>query len=124
MSENKQVVTFEDSVKEKLKSIVAELIPEERWDGIVKATVADFEKNDLPRMIKNILSEKYKKVIEEELSKTEWQSHWNNGQAEVSDNVKRLIIESAPLVLAGLFGNAMQDTLAYLRNQLTYNRTY
>lgn len=33
------VMTFEDSVKKRLKSIVADLIPEERWDGLVRATV-------------------------------------------------------------------------------------
>ena len=123
MSENDKVVTFEDSVKERLKSIVAELIPEDRWDSIVKATVADFEKNDLPKIIKAELAEKYEKMIVSELSKPEWQNNWSsNGQQFVSDKIKELIIESAPLILAGMVGNAMQDTLAHLRNQISYNK--
>lgn len=45
-----QVVTFEDSVKAKLKGIVAELIPEEKWDELVRAAVSDFEHNDLRQL--------------------------------------------------------------------------
>ena len=57
------VVTFEDSVKERLKSIVADLIPEERWDTIVRATVQEFEKKDLPVLVKAELTNKYKEII-------------------------------------------------------------
>ena len=116
-----QIITFEDSVKARLKDIVADLIPEERWEAIVKATVSDFEKNDLPKLIKVELQEQYKKAIAAEFSKVEWTGRWNNGAMEASANVQKLLIEAAPAVLASMIGMAsqqvMQNFYSALQNQ-------
>ena len=108
---NDKIMTFEDSVKERLKSIVAELIPEERWNGIVTKTVQEFEHVDLPKMIKDELTDKYKKSISEELSKPEWQSRWDNGNQQASEAINKMLIDAAPLVLASLIGGAAQQVM-------------
>lgn len=118
------VVTFEDSVKERLKSIVADLIPEERWDGIVRATVQDFEKNDLPKLLKNELTEQYKKAIAAEFAKPEWQATWNNGGQGASEALQRLLVEAAPLVLASMIGGAVQQVAYNLQSALQNGRGY
>lgn len=118
------VVTFEDSVKERLKSIVADLIPEERWDGIVRATVQDFERNDLPKLIKAELTEQYKKAIAAEFAKPEWQSTWSNGEYGASEALKKLLVEAAPMVLASMIGGAMQSVTQQLQYALQNNRGY
>lgn len=112
------IVTFEDSVKERLKSIVADLIPEERWDGIVRATVQEFERTDLPKLIKAELTEQYKKAIAAEFAKPEWQPTWSNAGQEASPMLKQLIIEAAPAVLAQMIGGAMQQTMYNLQSQI------
>lgn len=105
------IQTFEDSVKARLKGIVAEMIPEERWDGIVRATVHDFETKDLPGLIKSELTVQYKKAIEQEFAKPEWQCQWVNGQQQASEKLNQLLIEAAPLVLASMLGGAAQQML-------------
>lgn len=118
------VVTFEDSVKERLKSIVADLIPEERWDAIVRDTVRVFERDDLPRLIKAELTEQYKKAIATEFAKPEWQQTWSNGGPDASEAVKKLLIETAPMVLASMIGGAMQGVTQQLQYALQQNRGY
>ncbi len=119
-----EVVTFEDSVKERLKSIVADLIPEERWNEIVRFTVQDFERNDLPRLIKAELAEQYKKVIAAEFAKPEWQATWNNGVLGTSKALEKLLVEAAPMVLAAMIGGAMQSVTQQLQNSLQQYRGY
>lgn len=116
------IVSFEDSVKQKLKGIVADLIPEERWDGIVRATVQDFERTDLPKLVKAELTEQYKKTIAAEFAKQEWQSTWDNGSQQVPEALKKLLIEAAPMVLASMIGGAMQSVTQELQYALQQKR--
>lgn len=115
--------TFEDSVKERLKSIVADLIPEDRWDDIVRKTVVSFEKDDLPRLVKSELTERYKKAISEEFSKPEWQGQWNTIGMQASPMLQKLIVDAAPLVLAGLIGGSMEQMIQNLKYAIQ-NRTF
>ena len=119
-----ELVTFENSVKERLKSIVADLIPEERWDEIVRSTVRDFEKTDLPRLIKAELTEQYKAAIAAEFTKPEWQTTWSNGAPDASEALKKLLVEAAPIVLASMIGGAMQSVTQNLQYALQQNRGY
>jgi len=71
-----QVIKFEDRVKERMKEIVADLIPDDKWESIVSSTVLEFEKVDLPKLVKDELTEKYKLLIQSEFQKPEWQQKW------------------------------------------------
>lgn len=112
------VMTFEQSVKERLKSIVADLIPEERWNEIVESTVKDFEKNDLPKLVRAELTDKYKTAINAEFQKPEWNSVWGISGPEVSAALRQMIVEAAPLVLASMIGGAMQSVQQQMQNAL------
>ena len=118
------LVTFEDKVKERLKGIVAELIPEDRWDNLVRCAVLDFEKDELPKLIKEELAKQYRAVILAEFQKPEWKTTWNNGIPAASDAVKALIIEAAPLVLASMIGASMQNAMQSLQYSIQSNRSY
>lgn len=120
-----QVMSFEDSVKQRLKAIVADLIPEERWDEIVRATVQDFERNDLPKLIKAELAEQYKKAITAEFAKSEWQSTWSSqGGFAASEAVKQMLIEAAPVILASMIGGAMENVKQQLHYTLQNQRGF
>lgn len=119
------VVSFEDSVKQRLKTIVADLIPEDRWDAIVRATVQDFERNDLPKLVKAELSEQYKKAIAAEFAKPEWVPTWSNaGRQGASEALQKLLIEAAPMVLASMIGGAVEQVSCNLRVALQNQRGY
>ena len=119
-----ELVKFEDRVKEKLKGIVADLIPEDRWDALIQQTVQDFEKNDLPKLVKEELSKKYKEVINAEFNKPEWQAQWNGAGPEASEALKKLIVESAGMVLASMIGGAMENVLSQFRYALQNQQRY
>lgn len=118
------LATFEEGVKRRLKDVCADLIPEERWDAIVHATVQEFERIDLPKLIKAELTEEYRKAIAEEFAKPGWQANWGCAGMEASDAVKRLLIEAAPAVLASMFGGAMQGLVQQFQYALSQSRGY
>lgn len=115
---NKQIETFEESVKARMKEMMSDLIPEDRWNAIVDKAVKEFETVELPLLIKKELSDKYKQLIRDEFGKPEWQQTWEGTNAVVSESVKNMIIDSAPLILSGLIGNAMETVIYDLRNRI------
>lgn len=116
------IMTFEDSVKERLKSIVADLIPEERWETIVRATVREFETKDLPALVKTELANKYKEIITAELAKPEWQGRWNMVGPEASEVVSKMLIDAAPLILASMIGGQAQQLVSNLQYSIQNQR--
>lgn len=119
-----QVITFEDSVKLRIKSIVAELIPEERWEGIVRDTVQQFERVDLPGIIKAELSAHYQAAIKAEFAKPEWQAKFGLAGTEASEAVRKILIDAAPAVLASMIGAAMQNVQQQMAYALQNARGY
>jgi hypothetical protein len=115
--------TLEQNVKERIKGVIGELIPEEMWDRLVRDNVEEFKKVDLPKLVKTDLAERYKKAIDAEFSKPEWQTQWGNaGQEGASEMVKKIMVESASDVLAGMVGSIVQQMLYNLRSQVQQYR--
>jgi len=116
--------TIQDSIKERIKLIVGELIPEETYNSIVTATVNEFMTVDLPKLVKNELVAEYKRLIAAEFQKPEWQECWNNNSQVASESVKKIIIEAAPQILAGMMGFAAQQVVMQFQNQAQQYRVY
>lgn len=112
--------SIQDTIKERLKSIVGELIPDEAYNAIVQKAVHDFRTVDLPKLVKEELTAQYKIKIAEELNSPEWQAFWDcSGRGQASVAVKDMIIESAPLILANMIGAGAQQVMSNLKYQLT-----
>ena len=114
--------TLEQNVKERVKAVIGELIPDELWDKLVRDNIEEFKKVDLPRLVKTELAEKYKVIIQDELNKPEWQSRWDDGQEASSEMVHQLIVKAAPEVLAGMIGLSIQNMMYNLRSQIQQYR--
>ena len=111
--------TFEQNVKERIKTIIGELIPEEMWDKVVRETISSFLRDDLPKLVKTELTEKYRKAIQDELSKPEWQDEWDTvGGGVASEMVAGIIEKSAGDILASMIGGITQQMLHTLRQQI------
>lgn len=117
------ITTFEDNVKTRIKNIVAELIPEDKFNDIVSRAVTEFETKDLPALVKSELSAQYKSIITAELSKPEWNDIWTGSSVGVSENVKKLLVDAAPLMLESMMSSFAQQVVSNLRYQAT-NRNY
>lgn len=113
------VITFEQSVKARVKEIIGELIPEETWDNIIRQTIDGFIKVDLPNLVRRELTDKYKKIITEELSKPEWQTKYVNGHQVASDLVSEIIKNSAGDILVSLIGGISQQITYDIQNKVS-----
>jgi len=116
-------VKFEDAVKARLKGIVAELIPEDRWDELVKRSVQEFEQQELPKLVKSELTEMFKAQIQAQLASPDYQAKYGiDGRLLASDMVSKLIQEQAPLILAQVIGGSVQATIWQLQNSVSNYR--
>ena len=114
---------LEQNVKERMKTIIGEMIPEEMWDKLVKDNIDEFCKVDLPRLIKSALAEQYKKIILDEFNKPEWITQYTlNGKQIGSDMVREIIKASAADILAGMIGIVCQNVLMDLQNKVQQYR--
>jgi hypothetical protein len=102
-------MTIEQRVKEKIKTIIGEIIPEETWDKVAREATQSFLKEDLPKQVKAELAARYKTIIQEELNRPEWQPQWEGARAGTSEMVEEIIKKSAGDVLVSLFGGAVQQ---------------
>jgi len=120
-----ELVTFEQKVKEKLKETISDLIPEDRYQAIVEQTILEFQRADLPRLVREELINYYKPIIQAEFAKPEWQAKYNGStQLYTSDKVKEMIIETAPLILANMFATPMNNLIQQLNTQIGAYRPY
>jgi len=110
--------TLEQNVKERVKGIIGELIPEEVWDKLIHNNIEEFQKIDLPRLVKAELTAKYKVVIVDELCKPEWQGLWDNGKQSASEMVRQTILGSASEVLVEMIGTTVQNMVNNIRSQV------
>jgi hypothetical protein len=115
-----EVQTFEDAVKSRIKSVVQELIPEERWQGLVDREIAEFEKK-LAAIVKEELQTHFRSLIQEQLKSPEFYSTWNHQTGlGVSESVKAIIIEAAPLMFANMMQGMVQSTIDMLKSSNRY----
>lgn len=109
--------TFEQRVKERISETIADLIPAEELDALVKAQVAHFQREELPKMIKAEITEQFKAAIKAEFAKPEYQPTWGkHGGMGASQAVKTLIEENASAVLNSLIGGMVQMTVQSMSN--------
>jgi hypothetical protein len=117
--------TFEANVKAKLKESIADLIPQDKLDEMIKASIAEFTTKDLPALIKAELTTQYKAAFAEEFAKPEWRHKWNGVMPEASPALQQMLIDAAPLVLANMIGGAMQSVMGQMQSHLAnYPRAY
>lgn len=114
-----QLQKFEDGVKARVREIVSELIPEQMYNEIVQRTVEQFRTVELPSLVRAELTAIYKEKIREFISTPEFQAQWENGQQVAGEGVKKLLIESAPLVFASVMGGLAQSVIDQLRYKAT-----
>ena len=111
-------VTFESKIKSKIKADLADLVPDEVWEHLVAQQIDEFMKKDLTPLIKDELKAHFGGLIRLELSKPEWSSQqWLGSNAVGSEMVQKVLIESAPNILAALMAGAAQQVVYNLQNQ-------
>jgi hypothetical protein len=111
--------TFEQRVKERISETIADLIPAEELDQLVKAQVAHFQRTELPEMIKTLIRAQFQAAINAEFEKGEYKGIWqSNGHLGASEAVSKIIQENAGAVLQSLIGGMVQMTIQQMQNNV------
>ena len=122
----KEIIKYDASkvmegVKDKIKATFVDLIPDDKWEEMIKTEIDkwlksdNWNKSEFQQLVNKCLSE----VIGEKLSaliKEKYISEiWENGQIQPTEELKKLIIENAGKVLLGMLGNEVQQALNNMR---------
>lgn len=126
--------SVQDTIKDRIKSEFANLIPDEMWQRMVESVVKDFttDKHDSYRghaespmktMIRTEIEAIAKAKIKDELENLaapDWDRH---GQMVVSEALKKMIAENFATILGsvqqGMVEMIVQNTVAQIRNNMS-----
>lgn len=114
-----KVVTFEDSVKERIKSIVAELIPEEKWQALVDQEIKRFNQDDLPKLVREELRIMYQAQIREILASPELgvlNAQWQDGNYQLKGEMQKMLVDAAPTMFAAVMSNMAYGVINHIRS--------
>jgi hypothetical protein len=122
----KEIIKYDASkvmegVKDKIKATFVDLIPDDKWEEMIKTEIDkwlksdNWNKSEFQQLVNKCLSE----VIGEKLSAMIREKYiseiWENGQIQPTEELKKLIIENAGKVLLGMLGNEVQQALNNMR---------
>jgi hypothetical protein len=116
-----------DQVKDRIRSTFADLIPEEEWVKLVQREIDDFIKptitthnsyghttttrGGLGMLVQGELSAMLKNLIKTEMGKPDWNDWWNGRTMSIGPELKKLLVESAPQILADAFAQMVVISL-------------
>jgi hypothetical protein len=118
MSSNTQVQTLQDTLRDRLRSTLLDIIPEEMFNELARSTTEQFLKADLPNLIRAELREHYLKEFKAHMETPEFQERYGyhngmNGSYAPANVFRKILEENA----AKIFSEAM----AGIASQVTMN---
>lgn len=139
MSEEKAVAPYDpdklmDSVKARIRSEFASLIPDQAWQNLVKKTVDGFferkrgyhgeEPSEFDRLVSNLVHEEIKKRMVTFFQTPEWTVRWEGeqGQKMMSDAVEKIIKDNVGAIVANTLGSAIQSVLTQMMSNMNQQR--
>ena len=122
-------------VQEKVRASFVDLVDAEQWAAMTKAALEEFTNpsiikssygpdtygpSPLEKIIEKEVHKKFREWLKAELQKPGWETYGYGiyGLPETSDNVKELVKELMPEIVASAFGSFMQTTIERMRQIL------
>ena len=118
MSQQNAVATFEENVKAKLKLMISDLIPEEKYTLWMQEAIRDFERNTFKSLVEAELVATYKAKIQEELQAPEWQAKWDAQGNMSNEMLKSVLIDNADKILASMMNSVAYNVSLNLQQQI------
>lgn len=113
-----------DMVRERIKLMLGDMIPDETWKKIVQETTGAFIYKDLPELVRAELRAYFTEQLRAEFAKPEWQSKWVVGMhPQASELVRKIMTENAHEILASLMSTMAQNVVLQIQQQAQV-RTY
>lgn len=112
--------TLQDRVRERIQSTFMDMIPPDVFNEMVDRCAADFFKNELPKLAREVLTDTYREQLLSEFKKPGWADKYTAIGYGPSDLVASIVKNSAPELVAQLFGGIVQGAVNNLRNNRMY----
>lgn len=136
MEEKLEVATFnadtlKETITEKIKKDFINMIPDDAFKNLVQTEIDWlFERTEkgsyenkrrtspFQEIVREELTDLFKKRITEELQKAEYMDEWNCGKHNPGEAVKQIVKELAPDLVASLFSGLVQTTVGEIRENM------
>lgn len=109
---------FQDRVRDRMKEVIGDLIPDDAWKSMVDKTISDFIRDDLPKLVKAEMTAQMQTAIRKELDGSEWLTQWSGGNHLASPMMAEVLKQTAPEMVAALFGSIAQNAMLMVRNNM------
>lgn len=123
--------TLMQGVKDRIKATFVSLIPEDKWETLVKTEVDNFFKSkdtgysnrtlasDFQLLVKNELNNYSISRLKEFLATEEFNKTWDqNGKVAASEGIRKMVVENSGAILTTFYGSLFQDFLQQFANNL------
>lgn len=116
------MATVQEKVKERIQASFVDLIPPELWEGMVQQHIAEFQRDMLPKLVKDEAEKRVRAMLADEFGKPAWIGHFYGGRtaAEYGQDPSAMVLEivkqAAPDLVASLFGRIVQGVVMEIRN--------
>lgn len=109
---------FKNNLEEKVKTEFANLIPENVMNDFITKTINEFEQEELPKLMMEVLKEHAKIEIQNMLSSIstgKWSSEENRFM--IGPELEEFLVKAAPKMFAQVMGEVTMRTLS----EMNYN---
>lgn len=123
-----ELKTIQDKIQESIRSTFLDMLPPETFQKMVEAEIKEFttspqswnspKRSPLQNLIIKEVEAMISKSIADELSKPEYQEHWQDGKTIASKFIKDVVKENINDIVAATFGSMTQHTMQMVRNHL------
>lgn len=130
-----QIAKFEpanyvEKLRDKMKSAICDIIPDEQWDAMLKAEIDGFFKERVQKdhwgnqdkvipssfhqAIEQVLSDECKNRVSEMLKSPEWTGYWDGQKQIAGAKIEEMVREQGVEILNRWLGAAIQQVVAQI----------
>jgi hypothetical protein len=118
---------YVEAIRGKIRSAMVDVIPDERWDEMVKAEVERFfdgkdvrvdnwgntvrTTTGFKELVQKLLAEEVSARMRAYFSSPEWTARWSGGHPVASEKVAEIVKEHAPEIIGRWLGAAVQSAI-------------
>jgi hypothetical protein len=104
--------SFQDKLKERVKEIFGEIVPDEAWEQMLKAETDKFIRDEMPNIVKRELHNETVRVVQAWMKSADWHTtmHSMNGIPKPRE-IFLAIVANEPSKLMGSMMAHMMDSM-------------
>lgn len=116
---NKEIQTINQRIAEKIGHELINLIPPETLQNMVDQEIAKFKKEELPKIIKQLISEEYVNKVKIRIDQFTQSGEWNSMTNEmVNQQLVEFLGDNMSAIFSALIYRASSQALDNMRSKL------